>query len=65
MYSVDIEYLVRALCFQDEMTSDVKYSEEEIQKYLASEDPLTTRMIDASIKLWKLGEKNDTFNEQT
>lgn len=55
------EVLIRKLCWQDEMISDVKYTEEEIQKFLHDKDPFIARMISGSIKLWKLenGETNE------
>ena len=52
-----IEKLVRDLCWQDENTSNIRYSEEEIQKFLSDKDPLLARLISGSIKGWKLQEK--------
>jgi len=48
------EKLIRDLCWQDEITGGIKFSEEEIQEILSDKEPLLLRMIRASIKQWKV-----------
>jgi len=55
----DTEYLVRELCRQDELVSDIEYTEDEIQKFLNDEHPFIARMISGSIK----GQEKETSNE--
>ncbi len=57
MNKIDIEYLVRQLCWQDEQVTGIKYTEEEIQKFLKDEYPFIARMISGSVKTWK--QEND------
>ena len=48
------ERIVRDLCWQDEQTGGVKFSEEEIVEILNDKHPLILRMIRASFKQWEL-----------
>jgi hypothetical protein len=47
------ERLIRDLCRQDENTSEIRYSEEEIQGFLMDKHPFIARLISGSIKGWK------------